>query len=84
MFRETDNPTVLDTGQDPVLSTYGRCLEAELLAVWRRVPRFGHKCLIECASLSRKKITNLNYLPEQHREIGHEQIPVTTQEKQRK
>ncbi len=25
--------------EDPVLSSYSRCLEAELLAVWRRVPK---------------------------------------------
>jgi len=25
--------------EDPVLSSYARCLEAELLVVWRRVPK---------------------------------------------
>ena len=39
VYRESENPATLDTGQDAVLSSYGRCLEAELLAVWRRVPR---------------------------------------------
>ena len=39
VYRECENPATLDTGQDAVLASYGRCLEAELLAVWRRVPR---------------------------------------------
>lgn len=39
VYREADNPNGLDAGQDAVLQSYGRCLESELLAVWRRVPR---------------------------------------------
>ena len=39
VYRECENPSSLDAGQDAVLQSYGQCLEAELLAVWRRVPR---------------------------------------------
>ena len=33
----------VDALEDPVLTSFSRCLEAGLLAVWRRVPR---RCLV--------------------------------------
>eukprot|EP00095_Tigriopus_kingsejongensis_P006785 maker-scaffold794_size96255-snap-gene-0.18 protein:Tk06785 transcript:maker-scaffold794_size96255-snap-gene-0.18-mRNA-1 annotation:"thyroid hormone receptor-associated" len=39
VYRESDSPIGLDPAEDPVLQSFGRCLQAELLAVWRRVPK---------------------------------------------
>lgn len=39
VFRENDPPLNLDPGEDQVLQSFSRCLEAELLVVWRRVPK---------------------------------------------
>ena len=39
VFRENDHPATLDVSEDPVLQSYARCLESDLLSVWRRVPK---------------------------------------------
>ena len=39
VYREPEAPPpVKNIREDPVLQSFGRCLEAELLTVWRRVP----------------------------------------------
>ena len=39
VFRENDHPATVDVSEDPVLTSYARCLESDLLTVWRRVPK---------------------------------------------
>ena len=42
VYRESDCPSgtaKVQNGHDPVLASYAKCLEADLLAVWRRVPK---------------------------------------------
>lgn len=39
VYRESESPIGLDPAEDAVLVSYARCLSAELLAVWRRVPK---------------------------------------------
>ena len=47
VFREEDNVAFNDAGsgvsfsctEDPVLASFARCLQSELLSVWRRVPK---------------------------------------------
>lgn len=44
VFREPDTPSgslpsALDPHSDPVLASFSRCLNSELLCVWRRVPK---------------------------------------------
>ncbi|TRY70349.1 hypothetical protein TCAL_02438 [Tigriopus californicus] len=39
VYRESESPIGLDPAEDAVLVSYARCLAAELLAVWRRVPK---------------------------------------------
>ena len=48
VFRENDQPAGLEASDDPVLQSYARCLESELLSVWRRVPR--RALLSQCSS----------------------------------
>lgn len=38
VYREQENPQTLDPAEDAILQSYAKCLEAELLAVWRRIP----------------------------------------------
>jgi hypothetical protein len=48
VFRESDCPSgtaKAPNGSDAVLSSFAKCLEADLLAVWRRVPR---RALLSC------------------------------------
>ena len=49
VYRESEQPASLSASEDAVLNSFSRCLNAELLAVWRRVPR---RALINTASLS--------------------------------
>ena len=39
VYRERESPVSLDPGDDLVLSSYRRCLERDILSVWRRVPK---------------------------------------------
>ena len=42
VYRESDCPSgtaKVQNGHDAVLSSFAKCLEADLLAVWRRVPK---------------------------------------------
>ena len=39
VYREPETPhPVKNVREDPILQSFGRCLEAELLTVWRRIP----------------------------------------------
>ena len=48
VFRENAQPANLEVSEDPVLQSFARCLESELLSVWRRVPR--RALLSNCSS----------------------------------
>lgn len=48
VYRENDHPASLEVSEDPVLQSYAKCLESELLSVWRRVPR--RALLSNCSS----------------------------------
>jgi mediator of RNA polymerase II transcription subunit 13 len=39
VYRDNDPPGSHEVSDDPVLQSYARCIEAELLSVWRRVPK---------------------------------------------
>ena len=77
VYRESENPTSLDPGQDAVLQSYGRCLEAELLAVWRRVPRralvassqFDAGFGTSSSSSNKKEVVNEKNLLSQRKEL---------------
>ena len=39
VYRQNEHPSTSDACDDPVLQSYARCLESDLLSVWRRVPK---------------------------------------------